>query len=41
LDDERKDTVMNTNSWKELGMTWLRKPNPTKRCKAIGRRRRA
>jgi hypothetical protein len=32
---------MNTNNWKELGMTWLRKPKPTKGYKVIERRRRA
>jgi hypothetical protein len=32
--------VMNTKNWKELGMAWLRKQNPTKGCKAIVRRRR-
>jgi hypothetical protein len=31
---------MNTNNWKELGIAWLRKPKPTKGCKATGRRRR-
>jgi len=36
LDDERNDTVMNTNNWKELGMTWLRKLKPTKGCKLLG-----